>query len=741
VLGAGWFNSASPFLVRGGPGQGDVYWLVYGPDAFVDFVPDTKTLGKYIGTKITGTEFPIHVGTEAPIDVVTEAPSDQLVFDFAAPASGKYVGTNGAGGVLAVQVANNGPDIVQIHLPDGTLVEFFGFDTDTPSVARGKLWRYGKGPVGSGMKWAYIGSNGLAASAIADGLDASGRVVKAFDSAGRRYDYSYGASGNSTGRLMEVRVSLPYLAAAGAPAPLVARVTYGYQGQSDLPAGYLAETTVQTWPEASTTPGVPSPTSPVLTKRFGYAVAGWGALSRLFDYEGCRRAMLASEIDQTSPAAFWASTALPNYLAANVRYGSSGTGNGRVVSAVFDGLVPAGGGLVPATDNSVWQFAYDMGTAAGISWLRRAVVTTPQTPYGEFIGGAIVEQASGGAAYQSSRWTTQYFDTYYQVGSRVVTTADPRALSGAIPANTGVWATNVARSNPSGRLIRVHSPANAASYIHGTGGSAADGKIGAKPSAGPVTIYDRSTGTPGGDDQNTAKLAGLVYRVQESVGWSGSATGANKLTLQRFELVEAPEITQPASRRPPGRGVRLVSDSVFPTAGSATTNTTQYTETRWQDGTVASLRTKSVKRVPPVVSAANNGSGQEEPWFTMYDPYGRNIGDFSPKKVAALRVYDDRTGLLVESVTDADVRVPAGIASIYSEVPLLNGSSPWTVAGEDAPYQVTKFTRYDHTGRAVMMTDGTGRVSQVVRHVLADRRLVTATVPYLFSSADLRGYP
>ncbi|MFN7786137.1 MAG: hypothetical protein ACK5QR_07345, partial [bacterium] len=729
VLGAGWFNSASPFLVRVGPGQGYTYWLVYGPDAFVDFVPDIKASGKYIGKNSTVEEVQMNYGTAAP--------GDQLGGKSGAPASGNYVGTNGAGGVLAVRVVANGPDIVQIHLPDGTLVEFFGFDNETVAAARGKLWRYGKGPVGSGMKWAYIGSNVSAANAITDGLDASGRVVKAFDSAGRRYDYSYGASGNNTGRLTEVRVSLPYLAATGATAPLVARVTYGYEGQSDLPAGYLAETTVQTWPEATTTPGTPSTTSPVLTKRFGYAVTGWGALSRIFDYEGCRRAMLASEIDQTSPAAFWASTALPKYLAANVRYGSSGSGNGRVVSAVFDGLVPDGSDLAPSGGNTVWQFSYDMGTAAGISWLRRAVVTTPQTPYGEFIGGAIVEQASDGEAYKSSRWTTQYFDTHYQVGSRVVTTADPTALSGSIPANTGVWATNVVRSNLNGRLIRVHSPANAASYVHGTGGSATDGTIRAKLSAGPVTIYDRSTGTPNGDDQNAAKLAGLVYRVQESVGWSGSANGANKLTLQRCELVEAPEISQTTSRRPPGRGVRLVSASVFPTARSATTNTTQYTETRWQDGTVASLRTKSVKRVPPVVSTANNGSGLEEPWYTMYDPYGRNIGDFSPKKVAAVRVYDDRTGLLVESVTDADVRVPAGIASTYSDVPLLNGSSPWTVAGEEVPYQVTKFTRYDHAGRAVMMTDGTGRISQVVRQVLGDGRLVTATVPYLFSGADL----
>jgi hypothetical protein len=57
------------------------------------------------------------------------------------------------------------------------------------------------------MKWAYIGSNGLAASAIADGLDASGGVVKAFDSAGRRYDYSYGGS--------DQRVKLDYEAARG----------------------------------------------------------------------------------------------------------------------------------------------------------------------------------------------------------------------------------------------------------------------------------------------------------------------------------------------------------------------------------------------------------------------------------------------------------------------------------------------------------------------------------------------
>ena len=97
-----------------------------------------------------------------------------------------YRGVNGAAGVFYFTDGGSGPDTWKLTDQHGTEVTFFGFDADAGAAA-GQLWTI----VDTDGNKAYVGDPTSASTAISNGYDSSGRMLKAYDTSDRRYTYTY----------------------------------------------------------------------------------------------------------------------------------------------------------------------------------------------------------------------------------------------------------------------------------------------------------------------------------------------------------------------------------------------------------------------------------------------------------------------------------------------------------------------------------------------------------------------
>ena len=107
----------------------------------------------------------------------------------------------------------------------GNQYVFLGFDTNA-GVAKGQIWK----TIDPAGNTAYVGDSTTASTAISNGFDGSGRMLKAYDSADRRYTYSYTTFTNAGTRLTEVKAETKSGGTWASPTGLatVADVTYGY---------------------------------------------------------------------------------------------------------------------------------------------------------------------------------------------------------------------------------------------------------------------------------------------------------------------------------------------------------------------------------------------------------------------------------------------------------------------------------------------------------------------------------
>ncbi|GAB4547573.1 MAG: hypothetical protein Tsb0013_07390 [Phycisphaerales bacterium] len=127
-----------------------------------------------------------------------------------------FKGVNGVGGVVLFEAgAANEPDTYTLYDQSGTRFVFFGFDADA-SPAEGCLWKV----VGTDGDAAYAGHETTGSTAISSGYDASGRILEAYDSSGREFNYVYSNLGAAGVRLSSV--------AAYDGATLVAATSYTY---------------------------------------------------------------------------------------------------------------------------------------------------------------------------------------------------------------------------------------------------------------------------------------------------------------------------------------------------------------------------------------------------------------------------------------------------------------------------------------------------------------------------------
>jgi hypothetical protein len=404
--GKNWFQISQPelHLYDDADNAKDVIYLVYGADRYVEFQRKTSS-------------------------------------------SNDFKGKNGAAG--AFTYASGSPDIWTYTGPNGTTIKFFGGNTAS-NKADWQLWKI----TDADGNTAYVGDSSTASTAVTNGFDAGGRITTAYDSANRRYTYTY-STHDSVTRLDTVEAE--YLTSgtwtSSPVTATAAQVDYVYYtNESNGDAGDLKTVTI-------TTPTSQSGQDHVKTKYFRYWEGTYDAVTNpgiphelmlVLDYEGARN-FDWSEVGAGEPAfdaGYEAATTanLKPYSLVYLEYDSSN----RVNSATFNGSCGCGGGGA----NGVTLFTYGTngsysdGAGYDTTWPRRTVVTRADSTY-----------------------LTQYFDEAGQPLSQVVTNTNPASSP------TESWATAVVRDSM-GCVTEIDTPASVTAYTHSTGSFTVSSSVG-----------------------------------------------------------------------------------------------------------------------------------------------------------------------------------------------------------------------------------------------------------------------
>ncbi len=583
----------------------------------------------------------------------------------AGASSNQYKGKNGAAGCFDYQAGT--PDLWVLTDQNGITFTFFGFDTAS-GQADGQLWKI-EDPAGNK---AYVGDPTTAATAVTSGYDAGARMIKAVDSAGRRYTYTYNA--DSTPHLTQVKAKTKTGGSwEGTPTGVaeVGKVDYTYYGsESNGDPGDLKTAKV-------TLPLSDSGVNEVRVQYFRYwegtynssTNPGYPHQIKLFlDHEGARK---FDYLDSTFDDDFLTETTdnLKPYGAAYFEYDSSR----RVAKTWTSGQCGCSGA---ATGTNEYRYetniSYSDNSGYDTTWARRTSVKRPD-----------------------NSWITQYFDETGQGLHHLTTDADPANTSPA----PGTWAQKVTRDS-GGRVTEVSSPANVTAYTHSTG------SLSASTSAGLVHEYTRAS---------SGDMTGFVTAQKYKTGTSGSAYFLENATWTSITKA----ITDVTVVRP------LVSAGR--SFATASTTETGYDETSYSYASYSGaspsqpLAVETVTTTYPAVSTAKNGSGTA---VVVSDHFRKDgLQDFHAETDDSDRIvtYSAYTnGLETTNTPDANttsLSPPTGFSHLGT--PLNNSTS----------------TTYDEQGRSATETSPDGRVTKEYWTTLADRRLVLLSYPKYVSGS------
>jgi RHS repeat-associated protein len=579
-----------------------------------------------------------------------------------------YKGKNGAAGCFLY--SSGSPDTWAYTDQNGTVYTFFGFNTSS-GRADGQIWKI-EDPAGNK---AYVGDATTASTAATNGYYSDGRMDKAFDTADRRYTYTY-STVDSINRLTQVKAETKTSGTWASPSGVVevGKVEYGYyaNGDSNGDSGDLRTVKV-------TLPLSDSGINEVRVQYMRYWEGSFNSstnpgyphhLKLFLDWEGARKYDYTS--DSTFDDDFLSETTdnLKPYAAAYFEYDSSH----RVDLAWFSGQCGCSGA---GTGTHEYRYetngSYTDNSGYDTAWCRRTSIERPD-----------------------GTWLTQYFDETGQPLSRLITDADP--------ANTGpqpsMWIDQITR-NSDGVVTTVGTPASVSGYTHSSG------SISAASSDGLVWVYSRDAS---GDDKNF--LVDLKYRK----GSGGTEYLERSYTWDVTTAIkEIGTSTSIYVRRPLMTGDRVYSEAV--TSGTSGSYNTTYSYTTYSGASPTSqpLAIEEVTRTNPAVATGNNGSNSSTTLKTHLRKDGRE--DFVGRTDGTNRVieYTEYTnGLVTKHVADADtgsLSPPSGYSHIGTPI------APSTTYAFDAQ------------GRADTTTEPSGRVSKVYYSILKDRRLVTLSAP------------
>jgi RHS repeat-associated protein len=623
VQGQNWFQASQPSIVLYDPAgtANDMVYLMYGADRFAEYK-------RVDNSGITGDTF---------------------------------AGVNGAAGVFLFTSGGGAPDTYELTDQKGNTLTFFGFDVDA-GVAAGQLWTI-VDPAGNK---AYVGDATTASTAITNGYDGSGRMLKAYDTSDRRYTYTY-TSLDSVTRLTEVKAETKTGGTWASPTGVstVMTVAYGYYTSETYgDAGDLKTVTL-------TTPLSDSGVSLTQKKYYRYWEGSYDAtnnpgyphgLQYVVDFEGVRKYDWS---DQTFDDDFLSASegSLRPYASAYFKYDTSY----RVKEAWFNGECGCSG-----ANNGTYLFEYESnGSFSGTSgydtaWCTRTVVQRPDTSY-----------------------MTQYWDEVGQPLSQVITDADPDNTSPA-PSR---WVTRVERDS-NGRVTKVATPANCTGYTHSSGA------ITASSSAGLIWEFVRET---------SGALTGFAKEKKYRVGTSGSLYYASETGLEQRDLTiiasgsaGAVDVTRPG----------ISSRTRYPQVTGSSSADYKDTHALTWDGTTK-LWLVSDQMTQPAITTGNNGSGSaySSTRFLRVD----GTPSFEKGRDGAIEYREYTKGQLTERIEDADTDVTGDF-----DVSVGSLSSP------NGYHRKTTYT-YDAQGRVNTITASDGRITMYYYSKLADERIVALT--------------
>jgi len=604
-----------------------------------------------------------------------------------------FRGVNGAAGVIEHEVGS--PDLFVYYDQRGNRTYFFGGNTSN-GRADWQLWKF-VDPAGN---TAYVGHETTISTAISNGYDASGRILEAFDSAGRRYCYTYSPIDGVT-RLTQVIAETDAGGGWGdcGEETLVGKVEYDYYtNDSDHgDDGNLELVTIHTPLTVSTD---------MLVRRQYYRY--WkgtfnadtnpghpDAIKLVLDHEGVRRADWDADGELDENFRTDIDVDLMPYASAYLEYDASR----RIAEVFFNGECGCGGGTNGAHALTYQDNPNFSGTSGyDTSWLSRVVIEPPS-----------------GAA-----WVTQYFDETGQALSRVLTDIDPASEDPA----PEMWVTQVVR-NSAGQVTEVHTPANVTAYDHDDTGNP-DGSITTSGTAGLVHFYERVS---------SGSAEGFLQGVRQKAGSNDLATNSTYITWTAYTIRDLEVASGVNVSRPLVSTTRAFHTATTDSGASANYDETTRSLTWWEPSTdtnVLYITLKQVTTNAPAVSSGKNGSGSA----TSTKRYLRKDGTTAFTESA--RGIVGYTGYTAGQVTKRieDAKTDTGTSYPSGEHPNTDFGIASSTAGH---HRVTGYL-YDDQGRLSKTDLPSGRTTLLWYTMLADMRPVTYSIPKVASYDGPAGY-
>ncbi len=573
--------------------------------------------------------------------------------------SSTFRSRNGSAGVISYTAAAGGePEKYMLVDQHGTEITFFGFDGNA-SPAQGQIWKI----VDADGNAAFVGDATTASTAITSGYTAQGRISKAYDSADRRFTYTYDGT---TNRLTQVKAETKTGGTWASPTGVaeVGKVDYEYYGNEtygDTGGLKLVEVT---------TPLTDSGVSSVAKRYYRYWEGTFNASTNpghpyghqyVVDFEGTRNQDWA---DATFDEDFLtlSNDNLKPYATAYFEYDSSH----RVNEAWFNGECGCSGGA-----NGTYLFEYetngsfsDNTSAYDTTWKTRTVV---QRPNGSYL--------------------TQYFDEANQPLSQVVTDADPDNTSPA-PSR---WVSYVTRDS-NGQVSTLSTPANVTGYTHSSGA------VTTSTSAGLVWSYTRSS---------SGTRRGFITEVKWKDGTSGTAFFDREYDYTNASIAVGAD----SNLIRPFQSTHH-SYSVYKSTSTADRVTTTATPTIYSGEVVP----EKIVITYPTVTTATNGSNSATTKEQYFDKDGSLLWEKAEDAVITYREYTN--GQLTKLIEDADTTKTASGQDFYGI------TIPTGLSSSGSPVHRKTTYAYEAQGRKNTETQPDARVFKSYYSKLADGRLV-----------------
>ena len=574
--------------------------------------------------------------------------------------SSTFRGRNGAAGIVNFTAASGSePETYTLYDQHGTEIWFIGFDANA-SPADGQVWKI----VDAAGNTAYVGDSSTASTAITNGFTSSGRISKAYDSADRRFSYTYDGT---TDRLTQVKAETKSGGTWASPTGLaeVGRVDYEYYGDESYgDAGDLKLVEV-------TTPLTDSGVDLTRKRYYRYWEGTYNAstnpgykyaLKYVVDFEGTRN---QDWDDSTFDEDFLtlSNANLEPYASAYFEY----DGSHRISEAWFNGEcgcsgAPTGTYIFEYETNGSFS---DTTTAYDEEWKTRTVVNRPNGSY-----------------------LTQYFDEAHQPLDRVITDADPDSTS-PVPDR---WVTHVTRDS-NGHVSQIDTPASITGYTHSSGA------VTVSSSAGLVRTFTRET---------SGTQTGFITAVKWKEGTSGTAYFEKEFGYSSASIAVGADSNLIRPLRD-----KIHDYSKYKSTSTADRVTTTVTTTVHTSEVVA----QKVVTSYPVVATSENGSGSATTMEEYFEKDGLLSWVNAEDGIITYRGYTN--GQLTKLVEDADTG-ETGAGEDFENVTIPSGLS--STAG--AVHRKTTYA-YDAQGRRDTRTEPDARVLKRYYSKLADGRSVT----------------